>query len=28
VPYEDLPVDQRMKDTIFMAVVKGVLGIE
>lgn len=28
VPYEDLPIDQRMKDTIFMAVVKGVLGIE
>jgi len=28
VPYDDLPVDQRMKDTIFMAVVKGVLGIE
>ena len=28
VPYEDLPIDQRMKDTIFLAVVKGVLGIE
>jgi hypothetical protein len=28
VPYNDLPVDQRMKDTIFLAVVKGVLGIE
>ena len=28
VPYDDLPVDQRMKDTIFLAVVKGVLGIE
>jgi hypothetical protein len=28
VPYEDLPVDQRMKDTIFLAVVKGILGLE
>jgi len=27
VPYEDLPVDQWMKGTIFLAVVKGVLGL-
>jgi hypothetical protein len=28
VPYEELPIAQRMKDTIFIAVVKGVLGLE
>jgi hypothetical protein len=28
VPYEELPIEQCMKDIIFMAVVKGVLGIE
>jgi hypothetical protein len=28
VPYEELPIAQRMKDTIFTAVVKGVLGLE
>lgn len=27
VAYDDLPIDQRMKDTIFLAVVKGVLGL-
>jgi hypothetical protein len=28
VPYDELRIDQRMKDMIFQAVVKGILGIE
>lgn len=28
VPFEDLPIEERIKDTIFLTVVKGVLGLE